>query len=103
VQIIWGSRDVVVPVRHAHMAHAAMPGSRLEIFERCGHFPFHDDPARFIDVVQRFIDTNEPAEYDQEALRQLLRTGSGERTVSGPADTRVAVLNAMGSDERSAT
>jgi pimeloyl-ACP methyl ester carboxylesterase len=103
VQIIWGSRDVVVPVRHALMAHAAMPGSRLEIFERSGHFPFHDDPARFIDVVQRFIDTTEPAEYDQAALRQLLRTGSGERTVSGPADTRVAVLNAMGSDERSAT
>ena len=103
VQIIWGGRDVVVPVRHAHMAHAAMPGSRLEIFEHSGHFPFHADPARFIDVVQRFIDTTEPAEYDQAALRQLLRTGSGERTVSGPADTRVAVLNAMGSDERSAT
>jgi pimeloyl-ACP methyl ester carboxylesterase len=103
VQIIWGSRDVVVPVRHAHMAHAAMPGSRLEIFQRSGHFPFHDDPARFIDVVQRFIDTTEPAEYDQAALRELLRTGSGEQTISGPADTRVAVLNAMGSDERSAT
>lgn len=103
VQIIWGRRDVVVPVRHAEMAHAAMPGSRLEIFERSGHFPFHDDPARFIDVVQRFIDTTVPAEYDPVALRQLLRTGSGERTVSGPVDTRVAVLNAMGSDERSAT
>ena len=32
-----------------------------------------------------------------------IRTGSGEQTISGPADTRVAVLNAMGSDERSAT
>jgi len=103
VQIIWGSRDVVVPVRHARMAHAAMPGSRLEIFERSGHFPFHDDPARFIDVVQRFIDTTEPAEYDQAALRGLLRSGGGEKTVTGSADTRVAVLNAIGSDERSAT
>lgn len=27
VQIIWGTKDVVLPVRHAHMAHAAMPGS----------------------------------------------------------------------------
>lgn len=103
VQIIWGSRDVVVPVRHAEMAHAAMPGSRLEIFERSGHFPFHDDPARFIDVVQRFIDTTQPAVHDPIALRRLLRIGSGERTVAGPVDTRVAVLNAMGSDERSAT
>jgi pimeloyl-ACP methyl ester carboxylesterase len=103
VLIVWGTRDVVVPVRHAWMAHSAMPGSRLEIFEGSGHFPFHDDPARFIDVVQRFIDTTAPAEYDQAALRELLRTGSGEQTVTGPADTRVAVLSAMGSDERSAT
>lgn len=103
VQIIWGSRDVVVPVRHAEMAHAAMPGSRLEIFRGSGHFPFHDDPARFIDLVLRFIDNTEPPEYDQAALRDLLRNGGGEKTVSGPADTRVAVLSAMGSDERSAT
>jgi pimeloyl-ACP methyl ester carboxylesterase len=103
VLIIWGTRDVIVPVRHAWMAHSAMPGSRLEIFEGSGHFPFHDDPARFIDVVQRFIDTTEPAEYDQAALRELLRSGSGEQTVTGSADTRVAVLSAMGSDERSAT
>jgi pimeloyl-ACP methyl ester carboxylesterase len=103
VQIIWGTEDVVLPVGHAWMAHAAMPGSRLEIFEHSGHFPFHDDPDRFIEVVERFIDTTEPAAYDQGARRELLRTGGGERTVSGPADTRVAVLNAIGSDERSAT
>lgn len=103
VQIIWGTRDVVVPVRHAWMAHAAMPGSRLEIFEGAGHFPFHDDPGRFIAVVQRFIDTTEPAEYDQAALRRLLRSGGGEKAVTGPVGTRVAVLNAMNSDERSAT
>jgi pimeloyl-ACP methyl ester carboxylesterase len=103
VQIIWGTDDVVVPVSHARMAHAAMPGSRLEIFERSGHFPFHDDPDRFIEVVERFIDTTEPAEYDQAVLRELLRSGGGAETVSGPVDTRVAVLEAMGSDERSAT
>ncbi|GBE67029.1 hypothetical protein MFM001_34910 [Mycobacterium sp. MFM001] len=102
-QIIWGTDDVVVPVSHAWMAHAAMPGSRLEIFERSGHFPFHDDPDRFIEVVERFIDTTEPAECDHAALRELLRNGGGAGTVSGSRDTRVAVLNAMGSDERSAT
>jgi pimeloyl-ACP methyl ester carboxylesterase len=103
VQIIWGTKDAVVPVRHAKMAHAAMPGSRLEIFEGSGHFPFHHDPARFIEVVERFIDSTQPAEYDQAALRELLRSGGGAKAVTGPADTRVAVLSAMGSDERSAT
>ncbi len=85
VQIVWGTKDVVVPVRHAWMAHAAMPGSRLEIFEGSGHFPFHDDPARFIDVVERFIDSTEPAAYDQEALRRLLRSGGGAQAVTAPA------------------
>lgn len=103
VQIIWGTDDVVVPVSHAWMAHAAMPGSQLEIFENSGHFPFHDDPDRFIEVIERFIDTTEPAEYDQDMLREMLRTGGGERTVSGRVGTRMAVLNAIGADERSAT
>jgi len=103
VQLIWGEQDVVIPVSHARMAHAAMPGSRLEIFGKSGHFPFHDDPDRFVEVVQRFIDDTEPAEYDQNALRDLLRTGISERALTGTLDTKVAVLDAMGHDERSAT
>jgi alpha/beta hydrolase family protein len=103
VQLIWGSRDSVIPVSHARMAHAAMPGSQLEIFEGSGHFPFHDDPDRFVEIVERFIDSSEPATYDQELLRGLLRNGVGEEMISGPVDTRVAVLDAMGTDERSAT
>jgi hypothetical protein len=85
------------------MAHAAMPGSQLEIFEGSGHFPFHDDPDRFIEIVQRFIDSTEPAEYNPEYLRGLLRAGIREGAISGSVDTRVAVLDAMGADERSAT
>lgn len=103
VQLIWGSGDSVIPVGHAEMAHAAMPGSQLEIFPGSGHFPFHDDPDRFVEVVEKFIDGTQPAVYDQEYLRTLLRTGIEESALSGPADTRVAVLDAMGADERSAT
>lgn len=103
VQLIWGDRDSVIPVSHAHLAHAAMPGSRLEIFTGSGHFPFHDDPDRFVAVVQRFIDTTAPAEHDQDKLRTLLRQGPTERSLSGPVDTRLAVLDALESDARSAT
>ncbi|ORB25262.1 alpha/beta fold hydrolase [Mycolicibacterium parafortuitum] len=103
VQLIWGSHDSVIPMSHAEMAHAAMPGSQLEIFEGSGHFPFHDDPDRFVELVEKFIDSTEPAAYDQDFLRDLLRTGISENTITGDVDTRVAVLDAMGSDERSAT
>src|SRR5690348_2049747 len=103
VQLIWGDRDSVIPVGHARTAHAAMPGSQLEIFEGSGHFPFHDDPDRFVEVVERFIDSTDPAVYDQDYLRGLLRAGISEGAISGPVDTQVAVLDAMGADERSAT
>lgn len=103
VQLIWGDQDAVIPVSHAHLAHAAMPGSQLEIFSQSGHFPFHDDPDLFVEVVERFIDATTPAQYDQTALRELLRNGISERSLSGSIDTQVAVLDAMGADERSAT
>jgi pimeloyl-ACP methyl ester carboxylesterase len=50
VQLIWGSHDSVIPVSHARMAHSAMPGSVLEVFDGSGHFPFHDDPDRFVET-----------------------------------------------------
>ncbi len=106
VQLVWGEQDVVIPVSHAHMAHAAMPGSRLEIFPRSGHFPFHDDPDRFIDIVEEFIDSTTPANYDQDALRELLRKGSTEHAVSESDEemgARILVLGALENNERSAT
>jgi len=56
-----------------------------------------------VEVVERFIDSTTPAEYNQAVLRELLRNGISEGSRSGSMDTRVAVLDAMGADERSAT
>ncbi|MGD9526527.1 alpha/beta fold hydrolase [Pseudonocardia sp.] len=72
--LVWGSRDAVVPVDHGRRAHAAMPGSRLEIFDGAGHFPFHTDPGRFVGVVEEFLATTEPATWSAEQWRQLLRS-----------------------------
>lgn len=80
-----------------------MPGSALEVFEHSGHFPFHDDPQRFVDIVQTFIANTQPAVYDEIELRKLLRVGVTEQAITGAAQTRMAVLDAMGADERSAT
>jgi pimeloyl-ACP methyl ester carboxylesterase len=74
-QIIWGADDIVIPVSHARIAHAAMPESRLDIFEGSGHLPFHDHPERFVDVVERFIDSTSPAQHDQRRLGSLMRDG----------------------------
>jgi surfactin synthase thioesterase subunit len=103
VQLVWGEQDAMIPVSHAHMAHAAMPGSRLEIFPDSGHFPFHHHPDRFVELVERFIDTTPPAQHDQELLRELLRQGRIDSAITGPQDARILVLDALESDERSAT
>jgi len=55
VLLVWGERDTVIPVAHAHTAHAAIPGSQLELFERSGHFPQCDEPERFATVLRGFI------------------------------------------------
>ncbi|QNS06045.1 alpha/beta fold hydrolase [Streptomyces xanthii] len=72
--LVWGGRDQVVPAAHAGLGHVAMPGSRLEIFEDAGHFPFRTDPQRFETVLRDFIATTEPAQYSAEQWRRMLRT-----------------------------
>ena len=62
--VVWGVHDMFIPVSHAHAAHAAMPGSRLELFEAAGHFPHQDEPLRFALLLRDFINTTEPAHRD---------------------------------------
>ena len=103
VQIVWGARDAVIPVSHARLAHAAMPGSRLEIFDDAAHFPFRDDPLRFVRLVEQFIDSTQPAVFDESVWRESLAEGFAVAQVTGGPAARMAVLNALGSAERSAT
>ena len=69
--IMWGDRDPIIPTAHGHTAHAAMPGSRLEIFEGVGHFPPAEEPTRFALVLLDFLATSEPA--DGDAAFEILR------------------------------
>ncbi len=86
VQLIWGEDDLVIPVSHAHVAHAQIPGSHLEIFEESGHLPHHDHPERFVEIVERFIDSTAPAEHDPELIRSLLQTPERQYADSEPFD-----------------
>jgi len=73
--LMWGGRDSVLPIGHGRRAHAAMPGSRFEIFPNAGHFPFRTDPARFVGLLEDFCASTEPANWSVEEWRELLRTG----------------------------
>jgi pimeloyl-ACP methyl ester carboxylesterase len=80
--LVWGSADRIVPAGHAHKAHQAMPGSRLEIFKDAGHFPHQTDPTRFVALLDDFIATTPPAEHDPDHWRTLLRDGPAEVPIS---------------------
>lgn len=53
--IVWGFDDRVIPVRAALSYHRRIPGSRLEIFERTGHVPQLERPARFNSLLEEFL------------------------------------------------
>ena len=73
--LVWGKRDPIIPLAHGEAAHAAAPGSRLEVFEDSGHFPHLDEPERFVEILLDFIETTDPAEPDRERLRERLLEG----------------------------
>ncbi len=60
--IVWGDSDPIIPVDHAHAAHEAIEGSRLEIFPGVGHYPHCESPARFTAVLMDFIENTIPAQ-----------------------------------------
>jgi pimeloyl-ACP methyl ester carboxylesterase len=71
--IVWGARDPFIPVEHGIASHAAIPGSRLEIFEDGGHFPHCEAPARFVEVLVDFMTSTVPARVSERRWRELFR------------------------------
>jgi pimeloyl-ACP methyl ester carboxylesterase len=74
--IMWGDRDRILPVGQGHATHAAMPGSRLEIFEGAGHCPHCEDPERFADVLVDFMHTTQPSSTSASEWRDRLLAGA---------------------------
>jgi pimeloyl-ACP methyl ester carboxylesterase len=79
-QLIWGEHDSIIPVQHGYAAHDALPGSRLEVLERSGHFPQLDEPERFLETLLAFIEETEPAAV--EPARRRSGVGGDEALAS---------------------
>src|SRR5271165_1124912 len=77
VLIVWGRADRMIPVAHGEHAHEAIHGSRLEVFDDAGHMPQLEAPARFIAVLERFLDETEPAQWSTEQWRERLTAAGG--------------------------
>ncbi|KPL83972.1 hypothetical protein SE15_01860 [Thermanaerothrix daxensis] len=52
---IHGEHDPLVPLAAAREAHQRLPGSRLAIIPRCGHWPQREEPVTFCRVLGMFL------------------------------------------------
>ena len=75
--LVWGGRDPIIPVQHGLDAHALVEGSRLEVFERAGHFPHVEEPLRFVRVLRDFLATTTPATIGPDEVREMLAAAHG--------------------------
>jgi pimeloyl-ACP methyl ester carboxylesterase len=71
--IVWGEQDAIIPVSHAHDAHAAMPNSRLQIIAGAGHFPHVEAPGEFLHALRDFMETTVPATLEVQQFQRILR------------------------------
>ena len=70
--IVWGTRDAVIPVEHAHIAHELIPGSRLELVEGAGHFLPFERPELLDRLLRDFLVTTEPAHVSPQRWQEVL-------------------------------
>jgi pimeloyl-ACP methyl ester carboxylesterase len=73
--LLWGERDPIIPAEHGRAAHELIPGSRFESFPNAGHFPHRTDPRAFVERLDDFVASTEPAEVNEDDFRELLRSG----------------------------
>lgn len=75
ILLVWGGRDAVLPVAQARRVAGELPGCRLEELPMAGHLPHRSDPARFVEVVERFLAETPPRAHDPARWRDLLASG----------------------------
>lgn len=56
VLVMTGRYDMNVAPSVAWKIHKAIPGSRFVVLDRSGHLPFYEEPERFKQAVEEFLD-----------------------------------------------
>lgn len=53
--IIWGHENPFGQIPEAEFMHRCIAGSRLELFEKCGHWPQHEQAERYNPLALEFL------------------------------------------------
>jgi pimeloyl-ACP methyl ester carboxylesterase len=83
--IMWGDKDRIIPVDHAHAAHELIPGSTLVVLPGVGHFLPTDAAEAFIDTFEAFVAEHPPANPTEAEFRALLLEHTASALEQEPA------------------
>ena len=53
--LVWGAKDNIVPVRHAHLAAEHISNCQVRIFQDSGHSVYRHRIREFSDLMVRFL------------------------------------------------
>jgi pimeloyl-ACP methyl ester carboxylesterase len=53
--LLWGDNDQEIPLSFGKRLHHQIPGSRLIVFQECGHLPHEEYPEEFVEVISNFV------------------------------------------------
>ncbi len=53
--VLWGEKDLLIPVSYAHRFHRDLPKSTLVILENTGHVPMEESPEKSLVPVLEFL------------------------------------------------
>ena len=53
--IIWGEKDLLIPLEVGENFHADLPNDTLVVFKNLGHTPMEEDAAKTVAVVKEFL------------------------------------------------
>jgi pimeloyl-ACP methyl ester carboxylesterase len=53
--LVYGTKDTATPVHYGELLVAAIPGSRLEVLDGCGHFVHQEQTSRVTSLIEEFL------------------------------------------------
>jgi pimeloyl-ACP methyl ester carboxylesterase len=75
--VVWGRKDAIIPVEHGQALVEHVPGTRIEVFERSGHFPHLTEPERLARVLHQWLEETPVVHLDPADLTERLRDPFG--------------------------
>lgn len=56
--VIWGEKDHIIPLEHAHWFHHDIPNSHILLYPDCGHLPMLEKPRKLARDIKNFLSSS---------------------------------------------